>query len=267
MKNGYDQFFKSARANKPLPKKETPARKVESAEDVKKQVEMIKRKLAKNKTRKLKKQFPLGAGVALGLTLAVAFLVSQNTEKVEEVLSSIEIKILGTATAADVAEKSAATKDQKTENTASTSSNVDTAKSPTSMTFTPEEMALFKNLDERRRLLDLREAELKKMEEELHKQREDLEKRLAQVEDVRRSIANQLEEKVNVDKERVDQLVQFYSSMKPQQAAKVIETLNEDLAVEVLLKMKKKSAAEIMNLIDAQKAQRLSEKFAGYRRK
>jgi len=94
-----------------------------------------------------------------------------------------------------------------------------------------------------------------------------LEKRLSEIEGVRRSIASQLEEKVKVDKERVEQLVQFYSTMKPQQAAKIIESLNEDLAVEVLVKMKKKSAAEIMNLINAEKAQRLSESFAGYKLK
>jgi flagellar motility protein MotE (MotC chaperone) len=55
--------------------------------------------------------------------------------------------------------------------------------------------------------------------------------------------------------------------MKPQQAAKVFETIDEDLAVEVLTKMKKKSAADILNLLKADRAQSLSEKYAGYKRK
>ena len=38
------------------------------------------------------------------------------------------------------------------------------------------------------------------------------------------------------------------------------------LAVEVLAKMKKKNAAEIMNLLPADKARVLSEKYTGYRR-
>jgi flagellar motility protein MotE (MotC chaperone) len=58
----------------------------------------------------------------------------------------------------------------------------------------------------------------------------------------------------------------MYSNMKPQQAAKVFETMDEELAVEIIGRMKKKNAAEIMNLIKAEKAQIFSEKFAGYRR-
>ena len=54
--------------------------------------------------------------------------------------------------------------------------------------------------------------------------------------------------------------------MKPKQAAEVIGSLNEELAVEVLAKMKKKNAAEIMNLLPPDKARILSEKYTGYRR-
>jgi len=54
--------------------------------------------------------------------------------------------------------------------------------------------------------------------------------------------------------------------MKPAQAAKVFETMDEDLAVEILGKMKKKNAAEVMNLIKPEKAQVFSEKYAGYKR-
>ena len=55
--------------------------------------------------------------------------------------------------------------------------------------------------------------------------------------------------------------------MKPQSAAKVFEEIDEDLAVEVLGKMKKKQMAEILNLLKPDKAQRLSERFAGYKAK
>ena len=55
--------------------------------------------------------------------------------------------------------------------------------------------------------------------------------------------------------------------MKPPQAAKVFETLDEDLAVDILTKMKKKNAADILNLLKPERAQSLSEKYAGFRRK
>ncbi len=60
--------------------------------------------------------------------------------------------------------------------------------------------------------------------------------------------------------------MELYSNMKPKQAADVIGSINEDLAVEVLAKMKKKNAAEIMNLLTPEKARILSEKYTGYRR-
>ena len=63
------------------------------------------------------------------------------------------------------------------------------------------------------------------------------------------------------------QLVDLYSNLQPKQAADVIGSINEDLAIEVLAKMKKKSAAEIMNLLPPEKARTLSEKYTGYRRK
>jgi flagellar motility protein MotE (MotC chaperone) len=53
--------------------------------------------------------------------------------------------------------------------------------------------------------------------------------------------------------------------MKPQQAAKVFETLDEDLVIEILGRMKKKNAADILNLVKPEKAQILAERYAGYR--
>jgi flagellar motility protein MotE (MotC chaperone) len=100
----------------------------------------------------------------------------------------------------------------------------------------------------------------------LQQQKLALEKRLKELEDIRTKISSRLDEKVKIDQEKVDKLVEFYSNMKPQNAAKVFEDIDEDLAVEILNKMKKKSAADIMNLLKSEKAQKLSEKFAGYKR-
>jgi flagellar motility protein MotE (MotC chaperone) len=54
--------------------------------------------------------------------------------------------------------------------------------------------------------------------------------------------------------------------MKPPQAAKIFETIDEDLAVQILGRMKKKSAADILNLMKPEKAQMFTENFAGYKR-
>ncbi len=278
MKNNYDNFFKSARATK-MQTTETKRlnikklqKKSESEPDIKKQIADIQKGLSSKRQKRMGKQFPVTAGIFLAVSLALAIVVGYNAEKAEEIISTVEVKILGTtASAAETspnkAEKNSQTNDKKPEGTAASDGVASAPEKEKPVGMTSEELALFKNLDDRRKSLDQREAELKKLDEELQKQKEELDKRLVEIEQVRKTIANQLEEKVKVDQERVDQLVSFYSTMKAQQAAKIIETLNEDLAVEVLLKMKKKSAAEVLNLMAADKAQRLSEKFAGYRRK
>jgi flagellar motility protein MotE (MotC chaperone) len=104
------------------------------------------------------------------------------------------------------------------------------------------------------------------LEEDLQKHKAELDSKNKQLESMRSDISKTLKARVEVDQEKVEKLVQFYSTMKPQQAAKVIESLNEDLAVEVMDKMKKKSAAEIMNALKPEKARRLSEMLTGYQR-
>ena len=82
---------------------------------------------------------------------------------------------------------------------------------------------------------------------------------------MRQEISKILKNRIDMDNEKINKLVDFYSNMKPAQAAQVFAEINEDLAVEVLGRMKKKNAAAIMNLLKPDKAQVLSEKFAGYR--
>jgi flagellar motility protein MotE (MotC chaperone) len=133
-------------------------------------------------------------------------------------------------------------------------------------TWSDEELSFFNKLNDRKKELDLREAELAKLEEELQKQKLELDGKIKQLETMREDISKTLKTRVAVDQEKVERLVQTYSTMKAQNAAKIIETLNEDLAVEVMDKMKKKSAAEIMNMMDAKKARRISELLTGYQR-
>lgn len=123
---------------------------------------------------------------------------------------------------------------------------------------------LFK-LAERKKQLDQREEELNKLAEKIEKQKAEISDKLARLEETRVKISTALEEKIKSDDGKVETLVQMYSNMKPQQAAKVFETLDEDLVIELLSRMKKKSAADILNLIKPEKAQVFAERYTGYR--
>lgn len=167
----------------------------------------------------------------------------------------------------DAAKPDAAKKSAGAAETAGDKQPAETASAnPDLKSWTTEEVSFFKRLNDRKIELDRREAELAKLEEELQKQRAGIEDKIKALEKTRAEISATLKGRVEQDLEKVAKLVDVYSSMKPTSAAKVIESLNEDLAMSILDKMKKKSAAEILNTMSAPKAKRLSEMLTGYRK-
>lgn len=256
MKTGYDLHFKKI-------KKNNTRFKVKPTVGSSNEIPGIK-----IQKKKKKQKFPIMSVMISICILAGASYGYMHPEVIDQYLGKIEIGFLGHADAQTAApQKQKIPSPSKKEENLASGNSLETKSKMSSVTgLTAEEIALFNSLEERKKQLDAKEAELKKLEEELHNQKIELEKRLASLEQLRTQIGNQLQERVNTDAEQVDKLVAFYSSMKPQTAAKVIEKINEDLAVEVLRKMKKKEAAEIMNMIESEKAQRLSEKFAGYKK-
>ena len=137
------------------------------------------------------------------------------------------------------------------------------AANPDLRQWSAEEMSFFKTLNDRKSELDRREAELTKVEEELQKERVGIEEKIKQLEKMRAEISETLKGRVEQDKEKVAKLVDVYSNMKPVSASRLIETLNEDLAVTVLDRMKKKNAAEVLNMLSAAKAKSESSDNAG----
>lgn len=296
MSQGYDQFFKKANQNKqgaqgrnriavdsaaPRTKKANQsnraAKNEETAEDYLREVLKVK---AQQKTRK-RHGFPTSAFLVVILGVLGTATGYYYPEKVRVLTDKYTFGLFGDALAADEAgagttndpkkgpagaEKSAATKNGDGEKSAESAKGQGKSECAESKGFTEEELSHFNKLNERKKELDLREAELNTLEEELHKQKSEVETRIAKLEQIREEVATVLKDRVEVDQQRVNTLVEFYSNMKPKQAADVFAKLNEDLAVEVLGKMKKKNAADILNLLDPAKARVLSEKFTGYKR-
>src|SRR5690606_18816118 len=122
---------------------------------------------------------------------------------------------------------------KSTEGVKNTSGDNGNAKAcPEVKAFTEEELTHFNKLGETKKELGHRKAELSSLETELHKKKEEIEKRIVKLEQIRRDVASTLKERVDIDEQRVGTLVDFYSNMKPKQAAEIFGKLNEDLAVE-----------------------------------
>lgn len=266
MKNGYDQFFKNARkAASQTGNVTKPSHFRLTEEDIEKQLKHRMGMKSKPK-KKSKKPIPWTLVAISFAGILAAIWGIENYSDIENYIKRVEVSFLGSALAEEPPEKSKKETQKTSEKVVSKDgdkeNNADSKVEPTDDSFDH-----FTKLNERKKELDDREEELNRLDQELQTQKAELDKRLKELEDVRRGISSVLEDKVKVDDKKVDTLVLMYSDMKPPQAAKVFETMDEDLAVEILGRMKKKSAADIMNLLKPEKAQVLSEKFAGYKRK
>lgn len=263
MKNGYEQFFQAARdAKKQTPAKKTPP----PSQSFKMSEEKLRSKLnVKPRSKRRNADVPVFALLfAMGAVGLSAWLMI-DPSRIENLLDKVEVNFMGAASAS--AEKESQSEGAKAEKSAAGEPGQTDAKIAKPDSYSEEDINHFAKLNDRKKELDLREKELNELEEELHKQRVEVEGRIQKLEEMRAQIANVLKERVAVDEEKVNKLVEFYSNMKPKQAADILMTINEELAVEVLGRMKKKNAAEVMNLLPSTKAQALSEKFAGYKRK
>ncbi len=268
MSSGYKQFFKTAqdvKRGEAAPARSAAAKKKFAVKPKTESEQILRQALVK--PRRQRAPIPWKAFAGLGFTLAVLGFYLSAPEYAENLYHKVEIGVFGQASAKDAgpAEKSK-TKAAGAEKAAEAGKGESKGKNPDDPLLRSEELNHFDKLRQRKEELDMREKELAQLEEELQRQKVELDKRIVQLEEMRGQIAQVLKDRVDVDQEKVNKLVDLYSNMKPKQAAEVIGSINEDLAVEVLAKMKKKNAAEIMNLLPPDKAKVLSEKYTGYRR-
>lgn len=266
--NGYDRYLQQLETKESRGDKLSfsSSKKSSAAKSAAKAHAQAISKLNKEYRPRKKRRVPVLSIVLSLLGLVSAYWGYENHEKLEKMIDSVEVSFMTKSTASE------AQTPAKAQSEAATTAGKDDKKTEEAVQekVNNEEVVDFnyiKDFQERKKQLDMREEELKKLEAEMMVQKESVDKKLEEVENIRKQISQQLEERVKADEQKIDTLVQVYSQMKPQQAAKVFETIDEDLAVEVLTKMKKKSAADILNLLKADRAQSLSEKYAGYKRK
>jgi flagellar motility protein MotE (MotC chaperone) len=235
MKTGYDQHFKKVKQTQ-----KGSAFNIKTSKNPSKQ--------------KPKVSFPLMPLFSFLLVAGSGLLFVDNFDSIESYFKKIEISL---ATAQAEEPKAGATP-------AAPVVPADSQSLPVEAKKVDDADYLFK-LAERKKQLDTREEELNKLAAQIEKQKIEVSEKLAKLEETRSKISTALEEKIKVDDVKVDTLVQMYSNMKPVQAAKVFETLDEDLVIEILGRMKKKNAADILNLIKPEKAQIFAERYTGYR--
>lgn len=200
------------------------------------------------------------AGV-ITFSFVVAIYGFLYPEKILEIYDRVSIFSVSSA---DSKEVSAETKDPQTAKIA-TDKKADMV-NPEKKTITEvsDNANYIEYLEQRKKALDEKEKSLNELEEKLQQEKLALEKKVQDLDLARRDIASRLETRVQEDEERIKKLVDMYSNMKPQSAAQVIASLDEELAIGVLKRMKKQEAGNILNFMNPEKAKKLSEKYTGY---
>ena len=132
--------------------------------------------------------------------------------------------------------------------------------------ISPETFRMIEMIEKKNRDLKRREAEITIKEQRLRTLEQNILKDLKKIEDAIARSEQQIGIQKNLIKENVAGLVKAYSSMKPQDAAKLLEVINEDLAIQILSGMKSKVAGEVLSKLNVKVAKNISEKLAGRRK-
>jgi flagellar motility protein MotE (MotC chaperone) len=110
-------------------------------------------------------------------------------------------------------------------------------------------------LTKEREDLENKKKELKRLESEV-------DKKLEQLNQLRVRIEKLTAEKDAKELKRIQDLAKVYEKMSPEKAATVLVTIDQELAIAILAKMKIKSAAKILNNIEREKAAKLTTAFS-----
>ncbi len=103
------------------------------------------------------------------------------------------------------------------------------------------------------------QQELARREQELLMLKKQTEQRLKELQAAEKKVKGMLNEAKTVEGGKVNALTNMYINMKPKQAAKALETMDENIAVKILSNMKPKQAGEILSYANPAKTAELTE--------
>jgi flagellar motility protein MotE (MotC chaperone) len=153
------------------------------------------------------------------------------------------------------------------EKVAGASRHPEQAPPPPLFTLSASDIPLLQSLQERRELLEEREQQLAQREEALHFLQQQLEEKLTSLATLRKAIGALIEEKEAFEEKRFEHLVKVYEGMKPEEAAALIERLQEDTATKLFYRMKEKKVSQLLGFVKPEVAAKLSERLAAHQQK
>ena len=134
------------------------------------------------------------------------------------------------------------------------------AKDP--LLLSPSEISILQQLSERRATLDQQTAELAQREALLKATEKRLDDKIAKLADMQKSIAAADQKHNQEEDARTQSLVKIYETMKPKDAAQILEQLDMPVALTLIGHMKESKTAPVLSAMTPAKAKAITTALA-----
>lgn len=128
----------------------------------------------------------------------------------------------------------------------------------TDFEYSDVQIELFEDLSQRRKDLDKRDRELAMREALLKAAQQEMEQKFKELTSLRSEIQELLVEQTDAEKERIASLVKIYEGMKAKDAARIFNTLDLDVLIQVVTKMSERKSAPIIASMDPERARTIT---------
>lgn len=129
---------------------------------------------------------------------------------------------------------------------------------PDNVETSPAELDVLKQLSARREALDHRAQDIDKREALLKIYEQRIEQKTRELTALRQQIQTLLGQANETQAAQLDNLVKIYETMKPEDAAKIFDSLDMQILLGVIQRMKPKSTAPIMAKMSSEKAKEVT---------
>lgn len=132
--------------------------------------------------------------------------------------------------------------------------------------FSSSEVEILQSLVKRREELRQKERVLNQKEALLAAAEKQIESKMVELTSLRGEIEGLLGKQQTEQEDRIKSLVKMYETMKPKDAARIFDTLEEDVLLSVISKMSERKAAPILASMNAERARLVTIKLAEQKR-
>lgn len=126
---------------------------------------------------------------------------------------------------------------------------------------------MLKLIEKKQTELKDKELFLKQEEKRLEALKKDVDERIEKYTKILTQIENILKKIEQVKDQNFEHIVKTYETMPPEEAAQRLSSLDEELLVKIILRMKPKKAAAVMALMDAKKAASITQSISSIEKK